>query len=195
MFVKVPTRRARGLRGMVGQARPRYPYGLGGLRGFVGQKRPVFPFGLGCACGVKTLGDDVDLSDSGGYNYDSGSGAVIDAGGPTYMPGGGPAITPPDENQFGIPGGGAPGSLSPAQLAKIATTPAGQLVPGVSPATLLAAASLPGAPAVVLQAAAMYKAANPVSSTLSGTILGVPTYLAIGGVAVFLFAFVSKSRK
>ncbi len=177
MFVKVPIRRnMSGLRGFVGQRRARFPFGLGG---FVGQKKATFPFGLGCACQVKTLGDDVIMvqpepSDPG-IPYS-----------PTGLPfDGSTSIMPPDTS----------GGLTPAQLTKLATTPAGQLTPGVTPATLLAAASLPGAPGVVVQAAAQYKAANPVSSALSGTILGFPMIYAAGAGALFLVLLSSRKRK
>ena len=55
-------RTVRGLRGFVGQGRPKFPYGLGGL---VGQRKPSFPYGLGCEC-KKALGqDDTALMDYG----------------------------------------------------------------------------------------------------------------------------------
>ena len=69
-------------------------------------------------------------------------------------------------------------------------------VPGTTAATLLAAANLPGAPSVVKQAAAQIQSSNPVSSFLEGTILGLPTYMVLGGglLAIALVASAGKKR-
>jgi hypothetical protein len=99
---------------------------------------------------------------------------------------------PPAVGIYNVSSGG--GQLTSAQLAQIsqltAAAAGNQPLPAVSPATLLAAAALPGAPAAVKTAAAAYSSANPLSSFLSGTIFGLPSYMVLGGslLAVVLFA-------
>jgi hypothetical protein len=90
------------------------------------------------------------------------------------------------------PGGG---SLTSIQLANIAGVGQPTIAPAVSPATLLAAAALPGAPAVVRQAAASYSAADPFSSLLSGTIFGLPSYIVLGGGLLLVAALASRGRR
>lgn len=71
------------------------------------------------------------------------------------------------------------------------------IAPGVSPATLLAAAQLPNAPAVVKQAAAAYTAANSGagSSFLSGSTLGISNLWLIGGGALLFGVVALKGRR
>lgn len=82
-------------------------------------------------------------------------------------------------------------------VAAYGAAPSSVALPAVSPSTLLAAASLPNAPAVVKQAAAQYSAANPVSSWFSGSMIsGIPNYLlAIGGGLVLVLAVSGKRRR
>lgn len=70
-------------------------------------------------------------------------------------------------------------------------------LPGVSPSTLLAAAALPNAPAVVKQAAAQYSAANPISSWFSGSMIaGIPNYFLAGGFGLLLLLpMLSKGKR
>lgn len=71
-------------------------------------------------------------------------------------------------------------------------------LPGVSASTLLAAAALPNAPAVVKQAAAQYSAANPLSSWFSGQMIaGIPNYLlaAAGGFILLIPLLGGKKRR
>jgi hypothetical protein len=70
----------------------------------------------------------------------------------------------------------------------------GYSLPGVSASTLLAAAALPNAPAVVRQAAAQYSAANPASSLTSGTILGMPMLYVLGAGGLLLVLAMAKKR-
>jgi len=89
------------------------------------------------------------------------------------------------------PGGG---SLTSAQLATIAANPSANIVPAVNASTLLAAAAMPGAPAVVKQAASAFSSANPVASLLSGSVAGIPTYLLLGGGLLLVLLASSKRR-
>ncbi|MGH9501654.1 MAG: hypothetical protein ACRD20_02255 [Terriglobales bacterium] len=74
--------------------------------------------------------------------------------------------------------------------------PSSIALPSVSPSTLLAAANLPNAPAVVKQAAAQYSAANPVTSWFSGSMLaGIPNYLLAGGGLLLLLALSGGKRR
>ncbi len=70
-------------------------------------------------------------------------------------------------------------------------------LPAVSPNTLLAAANLPNAPAVVKQAAAQYSAANPISSWIQGSsIKGVPNYLLLSAAGLLLILpMLAKGRR
>ncbi len=102
---------------------------------------------------------------------------------------------PAPDNVYPVTPGG--GQLSTIQLATLATgmgTQSTQL-PAVSPATLLAAAALPNAPTAVKQAAAAYTAANPLSSFLQGSILGLPTYLVLGGGLLAVLALAGSSKR
>jgi len=197
MYVNVQARKSlRGLRGFFGQPAPVFPYRLG-LGGFYGQPKPVYPYRLGCP-GCRGLGQD-DGGDDSGLFYTPGAPGVIQAGGPTYEPGGG-TIAPPDVSASGIPLAPS-GGLTPAQLLNLAITPMSTpgMIPSVAPGTLLSAATLPGAPAVVKAAAAQYSAANPVSAAvapaLSSTVGGIPTLLLVGGGALLLVVVMSKKRK
>lgn len=125
------------------------------------------------------------------YASSTGSVPVTDYN-PSLWVGSGPAPAPSFKDFSVTPGGGM---LSTAQLAQLANDPSALKLPSVSPETLLAAAALPNAPAVVKQAAAQYQAANPVSGFLSGTIFGLPAYLVLGGGALALFAAVGSGRR
>jgi hypothetical protein len=116
----------------------------------------------------------------------------------TYDPsipwiGSGPAPVVAPSGVYPVAPGG--GSLTSVQLANIAGVGQPTIAPAVSPATLLAAAALPGAPAVVQQAAAAYSAANPLSSLLSGTIFGLPSYMVIGGGLLLIAALASRGPR
>ena len=98
----------------------------------------------------------------------------------------------------GMPVGTVPGAPVDTAGAQIAALFANAPVPlpGVSAATLLQAASLPNAPAVVKQAAAQYTAANPASTFLSGSaIAGIPNYLLLGGAGLLLVVMMSSKRR
>lgn len=96
------------------------------------------------------------------------------------------------------PGGGTITSQQLAQISQLTAAEIGSgsnLAPGASPQTLMQAAAMPNAPAVVKQAAAQYAAANPTASFLSGSIGGIPTTYLLAGGAVLLFAiFGMKGR-
>jgi hypothetical protein len=92
-----------------------------------------------------------------------------------------PDLTPPDVTYPSTP---FPISLS------VPTT-----LPSVSPSTLLAAANLPNAPAVVKEAAAQYQSSNPVSAWFSGSTLGIPNYLLAGGGGLLILIPLLKSGK
>lgn len=69
-------------------------------------------------------------------------------------------------------------------------------LPGVSSSTLIAAAALPNAPAVVKQAAAQYQAANPASSFLSGSMIaGIPNYLLLGAGGILLVVLATAKKR
>lgn len=70
-------------------------------------------------------------------------------------------------------------------------------LPTVSPSTLLAAAALPGAPAVVQQAAAQYSAANPFTAWFSGSMIGgIPNYILLAGAGAALLLLMGlKGRR
>ena len=199
MYQVVRSRRLRGLRGLVGQAKPRWPYGLGGL---VGQRKPVFPYGLGCACDSSRV-IVAERMAALGYTGPYDSSLPVDQ----YPYPSQPIVVPPEIpfSPTGVPGSQygsdilpTSGGLTPQQLATLATTP-GNMLPGVTAATLLAAAALPNAPPVVVQAAAQYKAANPVTSSLSsifsGSVGGIPTVLLLGGGALLLVVLATKKGR
>ncbi len=74
--------------------------------------------------------------------------------------------------------------------------PSSVSLPSVSPQTLLQAAALPGAPAVVQQAAQQYAAANPISTWLQGQIIkGVPNYLLAGGLGLLVLIPLMGGRR
>jgi len=170
-------------------------------RASVKPKRPVF--GLGCpgcssrpALLARRLGRRLGQDDDSGLFYTPGEGGVIQAGGPTYEPGAGPAPSPPDISATGIPGSAAAApSLTSQQLQNIATGGL-NVTPGTTPATLLQAAQLPGAPASVVQAAAQYRAANPITAGISQSLLGFPLYYWIlGGLGLFALAALASKRR
>ena len=171
---------------------PGMPLGRG-LRGLRSLRR------LGCGtCGPKRLGQDSSIYDTqygggGAAAYESSAGGVINATDPQI------AIDANANAAFRSAVASGQGSgLSPAQLTNLAITP-GNMMPGVAPSTLLAAAALPNAPAAVVQAAAQYKAANPVSASLSGifsgTTAGIPNVLLYGGVGFFAVLLISKKKR
>ena len=132
------------------------------------------PRQLGCA---KRLGDD-----------------VINAGGPGYMPGGEPPadLVPP---QVTIPSPTPQQNANFFKLIDQSLTNEASTPPGVSASTLLQAASLPGAPAIVTQAAAQYRAANPMGSFFSQTVLGIPVTYLVGGLGLLLLVPLLKGRR
>jgi hypothetical protein len=166
---------------------------------------PLMPPAAGGArCGRKSLGDGTDyLSDNINFFDNSTTGTGLLTNLPTSATGTGSVLTPgpgmpgtsgqpiaaPVVTEYPASPGGS--MISSQQLAQLAQTP-GIPLPTVSPATLLAAAALPNAPAIVKQAAAQYQAANPVSGFLSGTIFGLPSYLVLGGGLLALLAFAAK---
>lgn len=209
MIVQVQQPRARTLRG-VRRGLREYQAGTYPVPGW-GYGSPA-PAALGCGCGcggsksrgrrtLRGLGDDLlSMLDSSGALVPSvatstGSVPIVDYN-PSIFVQSGPddtSLAPPTNVYPVAPGGG---TLTSQQLATLAIgTNEGTLpLPSVSPSTLLAAAALPNAPAVVKQAAASYTAANPVSSFLSGSIAGLPTYLLLGGAALALLALGSRRR-
>jgi len=68
-------------------------------------------------------------------------------------------------------------------------------LPGVSASTLLAAAKLPNAPAVVQQAAAQLAAASPVSAALQGSTGGIPNYMLLAGAGLLLVVVLASGGK
>jgi hypothetical protein len=60
--------------------------------------------------------------------------------------------------------------------------------PSVTPATLLAAAGLPGAPFIVQQAAASYRSANRFGALTAGSVAGIPMtwLLGVGGFLILI---------
>ena len=107
--------------------------------------------------------------------------------------GGGAVAPPPMVTVFpAAPGGGTITSQQLAQISQLTASEIGSgasLAPGVSPSTLMAAASQPNAPAIVKQAAAQYAAANPAAGFLSGSIGGIPTTYALAGAAIALMLY------
>lgn len=159
----------------------------------------------GCCCGIKArvrrrglagLGDGADLLSALGPSVATSTGSIpiVDYNPSIWVDAGGGAIAPPTNVYPVSPGGG---QLTSQQLATLAIgSNEGSLpLPSVSPSTLLAAAALPNAPAVVKQAAAAYSASSPVSSFLSGSIAGIPTYMLLGAGALALLAFGSRGRR
>jgi len=181
-----------------------------------GAMPPAVPGAAPC-CGQKrrrrSLGDD--YSDYVPYFDSSAAGAVASAPSvatstgsvlapynPAIWVGSGvgsntPVAAPPDVGIYSVAPGG--GTLTSSQLASIAALTGAAIgsptLPAASPSTLLAAAALPNASAAVKAAAAAYSAANPVSSFLSSSILGLPTYAVLGaGVVALLLLGAKKGR-
>ncbi len=79
----------------------------------------------------------------------------------------------------------------------VSFAPAPTPLPLVSPNTLLAAAKLPSAPAVVQQAATQYSAANPISAWIQGSsFAGIPNYLLLAAVGlVVILPAMAKGRR
>lgn len=76
--------------------------------------------------------------------------------------------------------------------------PTSVALPSVSSSTLLAAAALPNAPAIVKQAAAQYSAANPFSSWFNQQMIaGIPNYFlaAAGGLILLVPLLGGKKRR
>lgn len=177
MYVQLVTPQGRRLRGL-GRLRE-YRDGTYSVPGW-NYNAPAAPVAAPCCCGagrkrpgLRGLGDDSPIvlpaPDSGALPFDPVTG----------MPTG---VGLPQVSIYSVaPGVG--GNMTSAQLATLATTPTAQLVPAVSASTLLEAASLPGAPSVVKQAAAAYAANNPVGSFFSGPsgVRGIPNYLLLAG--------------
>lgn len=78
-------------------------------------------------------------------------------------------------------------TIAPSPLPAIVTAiPPAEVMPTVSPATLLAAAALPGAPSAVTQAAQTYRQQNPMQTFLSS--IPLVAWLAGGALLLLMFA-------
>ena len=78
-------------------------------------------------------------------------------------------------------------AIPPAPLPAIVTAiPPAEVMPTVSPSTLLAAASLPGAPSPVTQAAEQYRRQNPMQTFLQS--IPLVGWLAGGALLLLMFA-------
>jgi hypothetical protein len=162
------------LHGGLQGVRNRYARRRGGLEGLAyrfPRRRGGFE-GLGCDC-MRKLGDDT-------------------------------IVVPPEipYSPTGVPGSQYGGSMPLTQPPPILSTidqsllSVGNQAPATPPATLLAAAQLPGAPASVVQAAAQYRAANPIGSIFAGTTGGISnTTLILGGGAALLLLVAVGSQK
>jgi len=82
-------------------------------------------------------------------------------------------------------------AIPPAPLPAVVTQiPPSEVMPTVTPATLLAAAALPGAPSAVTQAAATYRQENPMQTFLAS----IPLVAWLAGGALLLLAFAGGRR-
>lgn len=82
-------------------------------------------------------------------------------------------------------------SMPPAPLPAIVTQiPPAEVLPTVSPATLLAAAALPGAPPAVTQAAQTYRQQDPMQAFISSN----PWVAWLAGGALLLLVFAGGRR-
>jgi hypothetical protein len=163
--------------------------GLQGLRGYGRGMMPIPVYGfrgLGCACAPKRLGEDLFT----GLNPDGTPDVSwITAGGGVAPAGTIPNVTDPMNPNL------LPNFLNLPQtstLPSFLSTPTTPTLPGVSPSALLAAAALPNAPVAVQQAAAQYRAANPVTATLAG--ISTTTWLLGGGALLLVVVMASKRR-
>ena len=169
------------------------PDRLAGLRGWV----PRRGGGMTWVHNRRPLGDITDFADT----FDPGS--LINA--PVPQPPSSGTITDAQGNQIPAPAWVVPSDLPPSPIG-IITQPAPPprilenlqpTLPVVSAQTLLAAAALPNAPAVVKQAAAQLPpgAGSSLSSIFTGSaIAGIPNYLLMG-IGLFLVVIMASGGR